>query len=142
MASVTSRFDMKIEDIERLQRSIMAIGNGAEKIINQHVHTVTAEQIVEGATRFIPVSKKGKRHAKRNKWWEQKNYNLATAIETSQKGRRGTSFYYLYYVVTGTGTSYEKGKRDFMSKGLETKYDEIVETLFEELDEYIERGLE
>ena len=52
------------------------------------------------------------------------------------------SFYYLYYVVTGTGTSYEKGKRDFMSKGLEAKYDEIVETLFEELDEYIERGLE
>lgn len=137
-----SDFSLKYTDIERLQNSIAQIGHTSESVINEHLHNVTGEQMVEGITRYIPVSKKGKRHAKYNKWWEQSDYNLAVAIENSLKGKRGTSFYYLYYVITGTGTSYMYGKRDFMEQGLNKNYDKIVNSLFDELMKHIERGIQ
>ena len=139
MLGAKARFSLNDTDIVRLNNAVSQIGSGAEGIINDHLHRVTGQQMAEGITKYIPVSKKGKRHAKSNKWWTQKNYNLAVEISNSTSGKR--SFYYLYYVITGTGTSYKRGKRDFMAKGLEANYSKIVDDLMAELTKYIERGL-
>lgn len=139
MPSARAKFSLNDTDIATLQGKISQIGSRAEGVVNDHLHKVTGQQMAEGITKFIPVSKKGRRHAKHNKWWTQKDYNLAVEIGNSTAGKR--SFYYLYYVVTGTGTSYKHGKRDFMQEGLDKNYSKIVDDLFEELDRFIERSL-
>ena len=60
-------------------------------------------------------------------------------IGNKTTGKKDKSFYYLYYPASGTGTSKKKGKNDFMGKGLDYKYDEIVGDLLAELEKNIER---
>lgn len=139
MPSVKASFKLKDSDIIKLDDQLKRIGDGVEDVVNEHLHTVTGKQMADSITQFIPVSKKGKRHAKHSKWWEQKDYNLGVEISNSIRGKR--SFYYLYYVATGTGTSYRNGKRDFMQEGVDKAYDKIVNSLTEKLEEHIERGL-
>lgn len=141
MPVAKTRFNIRYDDVVVLQDAIQQVGYESEKIINNHLHNVTGQQMVEGITKFIPVSKKGARHAKYNKWWEQNNYNMAVNLETSTKGRRGTSFYYLYYVITGTGTSYDYGERDFMEQGMDASYNKIVDDLINEVMNHIERSI-
>lgn len=141
MPGIKARFDLKDADVVKLKNAISQLGTDAENVINEHMHNVTGKQMVEGITRFIPVSEKGTRHAKYSKWWKQTNYNLAVEIENSDAGKRKTSFYYLYYVATGTGSNRSYGKRDFMEQGINAEYDKIVDSLMEKLTDTIERRL-
>lgn len=139
MPGIKARFSLKDTDIVKLNNAISQLGTDAENVINEHMHNVTGKQMAEGITRFIPVSKKGTRHAKNNKWWKQTNYNMAVEISNNSSGKR--SFYYLYYVATGTGTSRSYGKRDFMEQGMNAEYDKIVDSLMKKLTSAIERRL-
>ena len=147
MPSIKTDFSIKESDIERIKQSIGNCGETSESVINNYLHNVAGEKFVKSMDKYIPVAKIDKTHpripiqARGNKWSEQKNYNLAVNISNSLKGVRGTSFYYLYYVITGTGTSKNKGERDFMKQGLDREYDDVVNGIINELDKNIEKEL-
>lgn len=141
MPSVKTKFSLDYSDMERIKKSILRLGETSEKVINDYLHNVAGDKISRSITRFIPVSNRDKIHAKHSNWSEQVNYNLAVNISNSLKGKRGTSFYYLYYVVTGTGTNKRKGPNDFMTKGLDKEYKNVVDGIVNELDENIEKEM-
>lgn len=141
MPSVKTRFELKDVDIERVKQSIGKLGYSSENVINNYLHNIAGEKIAAGITKYIPVSKRDKIHAKYSNWSEQANYNLAVNVSNSLKGKRGTSFYYLYYVATGTGTSKKNGPNDFMEKGMDQEYNNIVNGLINELNENIEKEM-
>ena len=139
MPSIKTKFELQDKDVERIKKSISNLGGSSENVINKYLHNKGGQKIVTGITKFIPVSKRDKRHAKTSKWYKQNNYNLAVAIENSTGGKN--SFYYLYYVATGTGTSEKNGPNDFMNKGMDKEYKSIVNDLIEEIDKNIEKEL-
>lgn len=141
MPSVKTKFSLDYSDMERIKKSILNCGESSERVINNYLHDVAGEKITKSITRFIPVSKRDKTHAKHSNWSEQANYNLAVNISNSLKGKRGKSFYYLYYVVTGTGTNKKKGPNDFMKKGLDQEQNNIVNGIINELDKNIEKEM-
>lgn len=141
MPSVKTNFSLNYSDMERIRQAILRCGNTSEKVINDYIHNKAGANITKSITKFIPRSEKGKRHAKDSNWSEQTNYNLAVNISNSLKGKRGSSFYYLYYVVTGTGTSRRKGSNDFMTKGLNNEYKNVVDGIVNELSQNIDKEL-
>lgn len=142
MPSIRSNFGIRDEDIEKIRQAISRVGTTSEETINNYLHKVAGKNITKSITRFIPVSKRNNViHAKRSNWSEQEDYNLAVAISNSLKGKRGSSFYYLYYVVTGTGTNKKKGPRNFMEQGLNQEYNNIVNGLIEELSTNIDKEM-
>lgn len=139
MPSIKSNFSLKDDDIKRIQQSILKCGETSEEVINDYLHNVAGEKITKSITRFIPVSKRDKVHAKNSKWNEQKNYNLAVNISNKTSGKN--SFYYLYYVATGTGTSKKNGPNDFMKKGMDQEYNNVVNDLVNELEKNIDKEM-
>lgn len=139
MPSIKANFSLKDEDVERVRKAIKRVGYTSEEVINNYLHNVAGEKISKSITRFIPVSKRKKVHAKDSKWSEQKNHNMAVTISNKTTGKK--SFYYLYYVATGTGTSKRNGKNDFMKKGMDKEYNNIVNGLIEELSTNIEKEM-
>jgi hypothetical protein len=147
MPIAKTEFSLKDEDVERIKRAIGNLGETGERVINDYLHNIAGEKLTKSMDKYIPVAKIDKTHpripirAKGNKWSEQDNYNLAVKISNSSKGTRGKSFYYLYYVITGTGTSENKGTRDFMEKGFNEEYNDVVDGLVNELKENIEKEM-
>lgn len=141
MPQVKGTFTLKADDVDKLRNAMTNLGESSERVISDYLHNVAGEKIAKSITRFIPTSDRKKIHAKESKWWEQTNNNLAVTIANSMKGTRGKSFYYLYYVATGTGTSKDKGKNDFMEKGIEAEYNNIVDGLLNAVEENIRKEL-
>lgn len=141
MPSIKSNFSLKYDDCVKLQEKILEVGYKSENILNNYIHNQAAQQLVDAMTKEIPRSKRGKKHAKDNIWSEIENFNLATSISNSTKGKRGSSFYYLYYVVTGTGTSEERGSNDFLERGLNKEYPLLVNGIIEQLGNFFKEGL-
>lgn len=140
MPYIKSNFSIKENDIDRIREAISKLGFSSEEVINNYLHNVAGDKMVKGMN--IPKSpRKGVIHARGSKWWEQDNYNLAVSISNSLKGKRGSSFYYLYYVVTGTGTNKEKGPRNFMEEGLNKEYKNIVDGLVNEITKNIDKEM-
>ena len=140
MPSISSKFSIKENDIDRIRESISRLGFSSEDVINDYLHNTAGNKIVKGMN--VPKSpRKNVIHARGSKWWEQDNYNLAVGISNSLKGKRGSSFYYLYYVVTGTGTSRKNGPNDFMKEGLDKEYNSIVDGLINEIEKNIEKEM-
>lgn len=147
MPSIKANFKLKDEDIEKIRNAILRCGTTSEEVLNDYIHNKASEKFIKRMDRYIPVAKKDKNHkhipirAKGNKWYEQENYNLAVNISNSLKGKRGTSFYYLYYIVTGTGTSKNIGARDFMEQGVNEEYNNVVNEMLEELEKNIDKEM-
>ena len=139
MPSVKNNFNIKYDDVGKIQESILKLGNNnTEEVLNEYIHNSAANQIIEYVTKEIPVSKRGIRHARFDTWWEQENNNLSVGIANSLKGKRGSSFYYLYYVATGTGTSKRRGGTDFMEIGLDRVYPSLIDGIVAQLEKKIE----
>lgn len=131
-------FSLDYENIEKINKAIASCGYSSEGIINDYLHNFGGKKMSDSMTKYLPVSKKGKRHARTNKWYEQEDYNLAVSIANNTKGKRGKSFYYLYYVFTGQGTSRKKGKNDAMVKGYKKVENVLVSDLLNALEKNIE----
>ena len=138
MPSIKSNFTIKYDDFNKIQEKILKLGFESENAINEYVHNPAAQQLISSATKELPVSKKGKQHAKKNIWYEKNDYNLAVNISNNLKGKRGSSFYYLYYVATGLGTSTEKGPNDFLERGTNKIYSKLIDGLINQLEKKIE----
>ena len=142
MPSVKTNFSLKDEDIEKVKQAIIRAGNTSEEVINDYLHNVAGGKIAKSITNYIPLSpREDVIHAQTSKWYEQDDFNLAVGIGNSLKGKRGTSFYYLYYVVIGKGPNKKKGPRDFMKDGLNEEYDSVVDGLMNELEKNIEKEM-
>lgn len=131
-------FSLNSQDIERVHKAILLCGKESEDIINSYLHKIGGKKMSDSMTKYLPLSKTGKNHAKFHKWFEQDNYNLSVSITNSTKGKRETSFYYLYYVFTGTGTSKRRGKNDAMIKGFKHIENEMVNDIVDLLDKNVE----
>lgn len=153
MPSIKADFSLKDEDFEKIRKAILRCGTTSEEVLNDYIHNRASEKFIKRMDKYIPVAKIDKTHrsipirAKGNKWFEQENYNLAVNISNSLKGKRGSSFYYLYYVVTGTGTSEPSKRRsgvggiDFMKKGIDEEYDNVVNEMLSELEKNIDKEM-
>lgn len=147
MSYIKTTFSLKDEDLIRIRDGIKRCGVSSEEVLNNYLHNEASERLIKQMNYYIPVAKPDKTHkripikAKGNKWYEQENYNLAVTIENSLKGKRGTSYYYLYYVATGTGSNKYVGERNFLEKGLNDEYNNIVDGMLKVLDENIQKEL-
>lgn len=136
-----ARLSISAEDFNRIIENVNRLGETSEQVINDYIHSQASETIIRGITQKIPKSKRGKVHAKTSVWYEKKDYNLAVNIANSVRGKRGTSFYYLTFVNEGTGTSKLGKNKNFMARGLNAVYDEVVNGIVEELQKNITKEL-
>lgn len=138
MPIIKQNFYLNDDEISKFQNAIQQISNNVPTIINKSLKEIVSPKMTRSVTDYLPRSKEGKRHAKENKWYETEFYNMAFVLSNSLKGKRGTSFYYLYYPATGTGNSYKKGPNDFLEKGEKKIHNEAVADLLNSLNEKIE----
>ncbi len=118
-----AKFELKYDDVIRIQSAIQSYGSGAEKTLNNYLHGEAAKMMIDSVTNLIPLSKEGKKHARMNQWFQKENYNLAVTIRASG------SFWYLFFPLTGQGTSRDYGERDFFTQGIDLVYDKVVQEM-------------
>lgn len=141
MPIIKQNFELKYDDILKLKKALTNFQGDKEKTINDCLQKISSPRSAKSVTSFLPVSKTGKRHAKYNLWYELKYYNLSFVLSNSLKGKRGSSYYYLYYPATGTGNSYKKGPNNFFEKGINNDYENIVNDLLNALNNKLREEL-
>lgn len=138
MPIIKQTLSLNYEESKKLEEAMKKVSYDVPTIINECLERKVAPKLKDKATFYLPKSANGKRHAKDNIWYETEFYNLAFVLSNSLKGKRGTSFYYLYYPATGTGQSYKKGPNDFLGKGEKRIHSEAVLDLLNSLNKKIE----
>lgn len=141
MPVVKSRFAIDSKDIDKVQKSILNFQENSENAINEYLEKIGSNKVIKSVTDVLPYYKKAKLHAKESKWYDIEFYNMSFVLSNSLEGKRGTSFYYLYYPATGTGNSYKKGPNDFFETGFNNIYDSVVDGLIKSLENKIEEEL-
>ena len=125
-------FSLKEEDLGRIQEAIMDFGDDAERVINDYLRNEANAKFIKSITNLIPVSKINKRHAKTSNPLDTKFYNLALYIHTKSK------FNYLYFPQNAEGQSRNNSPNDFMEKGIDAEYNNVVNEMIEKLQRRME----
>lgn len=124
----SANFSIKYNDIDKINKAIQEYGDNAEKEINNYLMDVAKDKFINSITNLIPVSVANKRHAKNSKPLEGKIIgNLTLKISTKSK------YYYLYFPQNAEGTSRGKQPNDFMDRGIDVNYNDVVNGLLEKL---------
>lgn len=129
MASV--KFEIKKEDIEKLDLLFAKVGEQTESITNTFLHETASKKMINSIINLIPVSNRNKNHAKESSPLESQGINMGIVIRTKSK------FNYLGFPDMATGTSRKKEAHKFMEKGLDKEYDGILKELMNELNQII-----
>ena len=123
-----STFQIKSEDVQKVQDAIKTFGDGAEQILNEYLITQANEIFTESIINLIPVSDRDKRHARQNApFTGEQKANLELYIHTKKP------YHYLYFPDEGEGTSLGQQAHDFMGEGVEAKYDEVINGMLDAL---------
>ena len=132
MASV--EFSIKDEDINKINEAITNFEGNAERVINDYLGTQAKEKFIQSITNLIPVAPVNKRrHAKNSNPLDGKiRNNLTLWIHTK------TKFNYLYFPQNAEGTSKGKIPNDFMERGIDAEYDNVVNGILEKLQNGLE----
>lgn len=132
MSSV--KFSIKYEDIERINKAVQECEGNVEDVINEYLKNKAKKKFIDSITNLIPVSKGkypsqiGKIHAKNSKPLTGKLIgNLTLKISTK------TEFNYLYFPQMAEGTSEGKQPNDFMEKGIDEVYDNVVNEMLNKI---------
>lgn len=126
-------FSLKEEDLGRIQEAIMDFGDDAERVVNDCLANDVKDKFITSITNLMPVSNKNKRHAKSSNPLDGKvRNNLTLWIHTKSK------FNYLYFPQNAEGTSKRNSPNDFMEKGIEVEYDNVVNEMLEKLQRRME----
>ncbi len=143
MPVIKQNFSLKYDDIEKLNKALLKFQGNKEKTINNCLEKITSKKMTKSVTNELPYYNKQKVqiHAKDNKWYELEFYNLSFVLSNSLKGKRGTSFYYLYYPATGKGNSYRKTPNEFFERGFAKEQDNAIKDLLEALNNELEEEL-
>ena len=122
------QFYLTENDINRLVDAIREYGSGAEDIIANSLKNEVYDILEYGIESLIPVSEKGKTHAKYNT-------PLMGDLEskTSLKIRTQKNRQYLYFPDEGEGTSKGQIPHDFMYGGVEGKHRDAVNIILDNL---------
>lgn len=124
---------LKVDDLEKIQEAIVSFSDDAENVINECLANEVKDKLITSITNFIPVSNQNKRHAKTSKPLEgQVRNNLTLWIHTKSK------FYYLYFPQNAEGQSKNKSPNEFMEKGIDAEYENVVNTLLDKLQNRME----
>lgn len=131
MSSV--EFSLNDDDLKTLQSSIQDFQGNSEDAINQCLENEVKPMLINSIINFIPVSEKNKNHAKYSDPLQGNlNGNLSLLIHTKKK------YNYLYFPQEGEGTSKSHGPNDFMGKGIEQQYDNVVNIMLEKIQNKLE----
>ena len=131
MASVD--FSLKTEDLLKIQEAIMNFDDDAEKVINDCLANEVRDTLINSITNLIPVSNVDKSHAKTSNPLDAKvRNNLTLWIHTKSK------FNYLYFPQMGEGQSRNNSPNDFMEKGINAEYDNVVNMILDKLQSRLE----
>ena len=126
-------FSLKEEDLGRIQEAIMDFGDDAERVVNDCLANDVKDKFITSITNLMPVSNKNKRHAKSSNPLDGKvRNNLTLWIHTK------TKYNYLYFPQNAEGTSKRNSPNDFMEKGIEVEYDNVVNEMLEKLQRRME----
>ena len=126
-------FDLESNDIQKLQDAIKQFEGNAEKTINDYLNSEAKEKFINSIINLIPVSEKGINHAKMSEPLKgDMKGNLTLYIHTK------TKFNYLYFPQTAEGTSKGKSPNDFMEKGVDAEYDNVINGILEKLQKRME----
>lgn len=129
MANAT--FELKKEDIERINKAISTFPDNVEVAINTYLSNQGKNKMVNSMENLIPISKRDKDHAKGSNPFRTDLFNLGLTIRTK------TKYNYLYFPQMGEGTSKNKGPNDFMQDGLDSIYDNVVNDMLDAIQNKI-----
>lgn len=137
MSSVN--FEIKQEDIIRLQEAMVRFGNESENAINDYLMGIGANIGVRSIISLLPTSGrtwKGKgKSAKSGNPFQSDFVNLGFSIRSKKK------YNYLYFPDQAAGTSLGNSPLEFMDRGLDKVYNNIVDGLLKSLQIKIEEEL-
>ena len=125
-------FKIDSKDMEKIKETLEKLPYNTEETINNYLRNEGQKILIYEITSKIPISKKGKRHAKTHKWFQTKFYHLSIVVTTANQ------YYYLYFVNEGSGTSKKGTYIDFLEDGGEKASKKIAEGLMKKLDENLE----
>ncbi|MFR5526617.1 MAG: hypothetical protein ACLTJG_17145 [[Clostridium] innocuum] len=125
-------FEVKYEDILRIEEKIKKFQGNAEEEMNRYLRDSAAQIMIDAIVAALPMSSRNKSnwsknriHAKVGNPLEAEFFNLSVKVKSKK------DFYYLQFPDQGTGTSEKKQSQNFMERGLLTVYDQIVDGLLE-----------
>ena len=121
-------FSIKDEDLEVIQNKMREYQGDTEEVINNFLMNEASKIFTDSIINYIPLSNRNKKHAKlSNPLMHTQKYNLELIIKTKSK------FNYLYFPQNAEGTSKGKQPNDFMEKGIDAEYDNVINRLIEKL---------
>lgn len=120
-----ARFEMDVEQFDRLQQAMKNYHGNTERAINDVLHNEGNELFQESIYRLIPVSGKtwrGKKPpAASSKSLTDEKSNLAITVKSAKK------YQYLYFPDDGTNTRRHVGNQQFFLRGVEAKQTDVVD---------------
>lgn len=122
-------FKLNYDDNKKITNAIKSFKGDAEKTINDYLRNEGKDILINEITQKIPISQKGKKHAKTHKWYKTEFYNLAIVVSTS------TNYYYLKFVNDGTGTSRKGDHAGFVEESGKKASEKITIGLIKKLEE-------
>lgn len=129
MASI--KFEIKKEDVEKLNVMLAKAGDNAERETNDFLHNTASKKIIASIIELVPISDRKKTHAKESSPFESHNINMGIIIRSKQK------FNYLIFPDLATGTSFKNDAKEFMKNGLENEYQSILKGIMDGLNKSI-----
>lgn len=135
MANAT--FDIDFTEIKEFQEKLKMIPNESEEIINKVLFLDGVSILTEDVTRFIPTSKRKKRHAADSNWSKAETFNLGfKVISRGGAASNKNSFGYLIFPDEGRGVRNAKAQ-DFTGAGQKEATPKIMEILNTEINKKI-----
>lgn len=122
-------FSLDSGDIDKLIESIQNFQGNAEQVMDEYVQNEVPEIAKPSITNLVPVSDRDKKHAKFNAPFTQE---AVTTLSVEIKTRK--PWHYLLFPDEARGHNFENRQPlEFMEKGMENRYDEIVNGLLDAL---------
>lgn len=121
-------FTLNDDDINNLIEAIQKFEGSAEDAIGEYLKEEVPGIVKPSIQNLIPVSDRDKRHAKTSApFTEDMEGKLSIYIHTKKQ------WHYLYFPDEGEGTSKGQQPHDFMSQGVESEYDTLVNGMLDSL---------
>lgn len=121
---MSNRFELDIEDIERLQRALERFPGHGEEAINEVLHGEGAVEIQDAIRLLIPVS--GKRWKGKKEAASTGNSLMAVPANLSVTVKTTKPYQYLYFPDDGKNTQRHAGNQQFFARGAEDVSSNVV----------------
>lgn len=130
-----AKFELKSEDLKRLEKALVQLPNKGEQEINKVLHTESEEKVSKSIQELINISAKKKgTHARLGQPFKTEHFNLGFFIRTYP------SYGYLVFPDEGIGKR-NPVRQDFTGRGIERERPKVVDRLMEVLTRRIEEEL-